>query len=132
MASHSAKRSWLLFAAVVFWVATSFGQGASGTLSNRIISAQEIQKAGDQPFQRVLHYLMPDLFPKTEEAWYRTGRFVTFYVDSTLIEPDELNAIAPKDVKRILVWEQPWEQPPPEFPSLLRSRYVVSIETSRL
>jgi len=99
---------------------------------HRVITAKDIQKAGDVPFQDVLHYLMPDVFPKTDQAWLRTISTLSIYIDNERFEPEYINRIRPGDVTRILIWEKPWEPSPMSLPTLNSVKYVVSIETTRL
>lgn len=96
---------------------------------HRVITANEIEKAGDQSFQNVLHYLLPDVFPKTDQAWLRTINTMSIYVDNEKFEPEYIDRINPADVTRILIWEKPWEPSPMSLPTLNSTKYVVSIET---
>ena len=107
----------------------AYGQPLEERFPHRLITAKEIQKAGDQPFQNVLHYLLPDVFPKTDQAWQRTINTMSFYVDKKRFEPEYINRIQPGDVTRILIWERPWEPSPMSLPTLSNTKYVVSIET---
>lgn len=91
--------------------------------------AADLQRSGESDITRALHYLQPWLFPKTELAWQRIRDNFTFYVDSTHCEVDFLNDLDLKQVKRVRVWDNRWGITPMGFPSLMRSRYVVSIET---
>lgn len=120
---------WFIVIVLVLGFSQALAEPAKDNSPRRVITMEEIQKAGGQDLQKVLNYLLPDLFPKNEEAWYRATRGVTFYVDKTRFEPEDLHSIDVKSVKRILIWEKPWEHAPAEFPSLLNSRYVVSIQT---
>jgi len=106
-------------------------QNLSEKFPHRTITAEEIRQAGEQPFQDVLHYLVPDVFPKTDQAWLRTINTMTLYVNHKKFEPEFINTIHAGDVKRILIWEQPWEPSPMSYPALASVKYVVSIETVR-
>ena len=108
------------------------GQPVEERFPHRVITAEEIRKAGDEPLQRVLHYLLPDVFPKTEQAWLRTIGTISIYVDNQRFEPEYINRIQPGDVRRILIWETRWEPSPMSLPALNNTKYVVSIETIRL
>jgi|WetSurMetagenome_2_1015567.scaffolds.fasta_scaffold844614_1 hypothetical protein len=107
----------------------SFAQSAGDRIPHRTISSDDIRKAGDDRFKLVLHYLMPDLFPKTEQAWHNTEKQITFYVDNEICEQEDLEDLDPQHVKRISIWEKHWEPGPMAFPDLVSSRYVVRIET---
>jgi hypothetical protein len=107
------------------------GQSLDERIPHRVITAAEIQKAGDEPFQKVLHYLLPEVFPKTDQAWLRTIHTMSFYVDHERFEPECINGIRPDEVKQILIWEKPWEPSPTTLPTLDYTKYVVSIETIR-
>jgi len=96
---------------------------------HRVITAKDIEKAGDQSFQHVLHFLLPEVFPKTDQAWMRTINTMSIFVDSERFEPEYINRIQPGDVTRILIWEKPWEPSPMSLPTLNNTKYVVSIET---
>ena len=96
---------------------------------HRVISAEDIEKAGDQSFQNVLHFLLPEVFPKTDQAWLRTINTMSMYVDNERFDPEYINRIVPSDVTRILIWERPWEPSPMSLPTLNHTKYVVSIET---
>lgn len=128
MSNHRAF--WTFAVVAILSNTVAFTQPAKGTAPGRVISLEEIQKAGDQDLQKVLNYLLPDLFPKNEESWYRAAEGVTIYIGNVRFEPEDLRSVDAKSVTRILIWEKPWEQAPAEFPSLLKSRYVLSIETS--
>lgn len=110
----------------------ALAQGTAGRYPHRVITSDEIRKAGDQPFQHVLHYLLPEVFPKTDQAWLRTINTLSLYVDNEKLEPEYINAIRTSNVRRILIWEKPWESAPMILPDLARTRYVVSIETTSL
>lgn len=107
----------------------SFAQSQESRIPHRIINAEEIKKAGDDRFKLVLHYLVPDLFPKTEQGWYNKLKDITFYVDNDRCEQEDLEDLDPHLVKRIDIWEKRWEPAPMEFPDLAYSRYLVRIET---
>lgn len=107
-------------------------QPLQAKLPHRVITATDIQKAGDQQFQYVLHYLLPDVFPRTDQAWERTSKRMTIYVDNKKFEPEYINRLRPGDVTRILIWETRWEPSPMSLPTLSGTKYVVSIETIRL
>ena len=107
----------------------SYAQSIESRIPHRIIGADEITKAGDDRFKLVLHYLMPDLFPKTEQGWFNKLDQITFYVDDDRCEQEDLEDLDPHQVKRIVIWEQRREPAPMEFPSLARTQYVVRIET---
>ena len=96
---------------------------------HRVISAEEIKKAGDDQFKLVLHYLMPDVFPRTVEGWNTRLHDFVFYVDNERCEPEYLDDLDPHLVKRISIWEKRWEPTPMAFPNLAYFRFVVSIET---
>ena len=57
----------------------SHTQSSGARIPHRIINAQEINTAGDDRFKLVLHYLMPDLFPKTEQGWVKTLREISVH-----------------------------------------------------
>lgn len=97
--------------------------------SHRVVEAKEIQEAGYNQFRLTLHYLMPDVFPKTAEGWSGKMSEFTIYVDKERCEPEYLDDLNPRQVKRITVWEKNWDITPMNFPNLAPSRYVVSIET---
>ena len=107
----------------------SSAQSQESRFPHRIINAEEIKKAGDERFKLVLHYLMPDLFPKTEQGWLNKLDSITFYVDDDRCEQEELDDLDPHQIKRIVIWEKRWEPAPMEFPDLAQSRYIVRIET---
>ena len=125
-------RHRISFFAVALCVGTlslSYAQSPENRVPHRIISAEDIKKAGDDRFKLVLHYLMPDLFPKTEQGWLRKISNITFYVDNERCEQEDLDDLDPHQVKRIDIWEKRWEPAPMEFPDLTYSRYIVRIET---
>jgi hypothetical protein len=107
----------------------SYAQSQESRIPHRIINAEDIKKAGDDRFKLVLHYLMPDLFPKTEQGWFNKLADITFYVDDDRCEQEDLEDLDPHQVKRIVIWEKRWEPAPMAFPDLAQSRYVVRIET---
>jgi hypothetical protein len=108
---------------------SSYAQSAQERMPHRTITSDDIRKAGDDRFKLVLHYLMPDLFPKTDQAWHNTQQQITFYVDNELCEQEDLEDLDPQNVKRIVIWEKRWESAPMAFPDLATSRFVVRIET---
>jgi hypothetical protein len=125
-------RHRILFFAVTLCVSAlslSYAQSRENRFPRRIISAEDIKKAGDDRFKLVLHYLMPDLFPKTEQGWFNKLTDITFYVDDDRCEQEDLDDLDPQQVKRIVIWEKRWEPAPLEFPDLAQSRYIVRIET---
>jgi hypothetical protein len=93
------------------------------------MEAKEIQKAGYEQFRLTLHYLMPDVFHKTAEAWSGKTSEFTIHVEYERCEPEYIDDIDPQQVKWITVWEKSWDIMPLALPSLAPSRYVVSIET---
>jgi hypothetical protein len=107
----------------------SDAQSQENRFPHRIINAEDISKAGDDRFKLVLHYLMPDLFPKTEQGWFNKLADITFYVDDDRCEQEDLDELDPHQVKRIVIWEKRWEPAPMAFPDLAQSRYIVRIET---
>ncbi|MCX6134648.1 MAG: hypothetical protein NTU47_12610 [Ignavibacteriales bacterium] len=108
----------------------SHTQSSGAQIPHRIINAQEINTAGYDRFKLVLHYLMPDLFPNTEQGWVKTLREISFYIDDNRSEQEDLDGINPRRVKRIEIWEKRWEPAPMAFPDLAYSRFVVRIETN--
>jgi hypothetical protein len=126
------KRLFGLMIVTVIAGTIAFSQPLAERIPHRVITAQDIHEAGDQKFQNVLHYLLPDVFPKTDQAWLRTISTMSIYVDNERFEPENINSIQPGDVTRILIWEAPWEPSPMSLPTLSRTKYVVSIETIRL
>ncbi|HCA79134.1 MAG TPA: hypothetical protein DEP53_05300 [Bacteroidetes bacterium] len=130
----NAGKKKLLSLTIISMIAGSLAcsQPLQEKLPHRVITANDIQKAGDQKFQYVLHYLLPDVFPRTDQAWERTGKRMSIYVDNERFEPEYINRIRPGDVKRILIWETRWEPSPMSLPALNGTKYVVSIETIRL
>lgn len=124
----------LFFLTIMSMIAASLAcsQPLQEKLPHRVITATDIQKAGDQQFQYVLHYLLPDVFPRTDQAWERTGKRMSLFVDNERFEPEYINRILPGDVTRILIWETRWEPSPMSLPALSGTKYVVSIETIRL
>ncbi len=107
----------------------SYAQFQVNRFPHRIINAEEINKAGDDRFKLVLHYLMPDLFPKTEQGWFNKLADITFFVDNDRCEQEDLEDLDPHQVKRIVIWEKRWEPAPMNLPDLAYSRYIVRIET---
>lgn len=107
----------------------SYAQSQEDRIPHRVINAEEIKKAGDDRFKLVLHYLMPDLFPKTEQGWFNKLGDITFYVDGDHCEQEDLEDLDPLQVKRIVIWEKRWEPSPMNLPDLAYSRYIVRIET---
>ena len=125
------QRQMIILLLAICLGALSLGcaQSLQSRIPHRIINAEEIKKAGDDRFKLVLHYLMPDLFPKTEQGWNRTWRKITFYVDDDQCDQEDLEDLDPHQVKRIVIWEKRWEPNPMAFPDLAYSQYVVRIET---
>ena len=118
-----------VFALCVGALSLSRAQSQENRFPHRIINAEEIKKAGDERFKLVLHYLMPDLFPKTEQGWLSKTASMTFYVDDDRCEQEDLDDLDPQQVKRIVIWEKRWEPGPMNLPDLAYSRYIVRIET---
>lgn len=131
MSNDGKKRLLGLVTMCIIAVSFAFSQPHEERFPHRVITAKEIQKAGDQPFQNVLHYLLPDVFPKTDQAWLRTISTMSIYLNKERFEPEYINRIQPGDVTRILIWERPWEPSPMSLPTLNSAKYVVSIETAR-
>ena len=121
--------SFFIIALCVSALSLSYAQSQENRIPHRVINAEEIKKAGDDRFKLVLHYLMPDLFPKTEQGWVNKTADITFYVDNDRCEQEDLEDLDPHQVKRIVIWEKRWEPAPMELPDLASSRYVVRIET---
>jgi hypothetical protein len=131
MSNDGKKRLFGLMIMCIIAVSFAFSQPLEERFPHRVITAKDIQKAGDQPFQNVLHYLLPDVFPKTDQAWLRTINTMSVYLNKERFEPEYINRIQPGDVTRILIWERPWEPSPMSLPTLNNTKYVVSIETAR-
>ncbi len=129
MSNAGKKKLFGLMILSVIVGSLAYGQPLEERFPHRVITARDIQKAGDQPFQNVLHYLLPNVFPKTDQAWLNTISTMSFYVDNERFEPEYINRIRPGDVTRILIWERPWESSPMSLPTLNNTKYVVSIET---
>ncbi len=131
MAKNPLLRLFLLsFLGGFLWTSAGlWAQDKAEYRSHRIVDAQEIRDAGYDQFRLVLHYLMPDVFPRTVEAWTARTSDFTVYVDKNRLEPECLDDLDPRRVKKITVWEKGWDIMPMDLPSLAPSRYVVSIET---
>jgi hypothetical protein len=126
------RRQRLLFwitAWCVLSLSSLLAQTDDKRFPHRVISAEEIKKAGDEQFKLVLHYLLPGVFPRTVEGWNTRLDDFVFYVDNERCEPEYLDDLDPHQVKRISIWEKRWEPTPMAFPNLAYFRYVVSIET---
>ena len=131
MTKQSYSRTFLLCCLAGFFCAFSTLQAQLEIepRSHRVVEAKEIQKAGYDQFRLTLNYLMPDVFPKTAEGWSGKMSEFAIYVDKKRCEPEYLDDLDPRQVKRITVWEKGWDITPMDFPNLAPSRFVVSIET---
>jgi hypothetical protein len=105
---QSYSRTFLFCCLAAFFSASStiHAQLKTEPRSHRIVEAREIQKAGYDQFRLTLHYLMPDVFPRTAEGWSGRMSEFTIYVDKERCEPEYLDDLDPQQVKKITVWEK--------------------------
>jgi hypothetical protein len=100
-----------------------------GRSPDYLVKAAEIQKVGDMEFWRAMNYLLPELFPRKESAWHSWLQRYVFYVDTTKMEPEEVENLPTEDVTEIAVWDSRVAPAPMAFPAIAHTRYIVSIET---
>ena len=102
-----------------------------GRSPDYLVKAAKIQKVGDMEFWRAMNYLLPELFPRKESAWHTWLQRYVFYVDTTKMEPEEVENLPTQDVTEIAVWDSRVAPAPMAFPAIAHTRYIVSIETKQ-
>lgn len=95
-------------------------------LARHVLRSHDILQSGEDDFQKALHYVLPEIFPKTRLGWWNVKHLIV-YVDSVYWDPAELDELDPKGVKRVIIWDTKWSWAP--FPSRPDTRFVVSVET---